>query len=161
MCSLQVSIGCPEKMEPITKVSHIPASRWALSCSLCREHTGTCIQVCYIHSSHCAALKNTLKQPQHLKIRKKVKVIIIFLLDKLIFFPLISGELINPLVNLSINIRITSNIHLSTCHLSIFSLLILQIKKMKVPRIIRHLSVMQMFTSPTYKVQDFGELIGH
>lgn len=32
-------------MEPITKVSHIPASRWALSCSLCREHTGTCIQV--------------------------------------------------------------------------------------------------------------------
>ncbi|XP_034746828.1 protein Jade-1 isoform X2 [Etheostoma cragini] len=42
----EVSIGCPEKMEPITKVSHIPASRWALSCSLCREHTGTCIQCC-------------------------------------------------------------------------------------------------------------------
>ncbi|XP_077447611.1 protein Jade-1 isoform X2 [Stigmatopora argus] len=40
----EVSIGCPEKMEPITKVSHIPASRWALSCSLCREHGGTCIQ---------------------------------------------------------------------------------------------------------------------
>ncbi|XP_017275370.1 protein Jade-1 isoform X2 [Kryptolebias marmoratus] len=40
----EVSIGCPEKMEPITKVSHIPASRWALSCSLCRELTGTCIQ---------------------------------------------------------------------------------------------------------------------
>ncbi|XP_072562926.1 protein Jade-1 isoform X1 [Paramormyrops kingsleyae] len=40
----EVSIGCPEKMEPITKVSHIPQSRWALSCSLCREHTGTCIQ---------------------------------------------------------------------------------------------------------------------
>ncbi|XP_056586704.1 protein Jade-1 [Triplophysa dalaica] len=40
----EVSIGCPEKMEPITKVSHIPASRWALFCSLCREHTGTCIQ---------------------------------------------------------------------------------------------------------------------
>lgn len=40
----EVSIGCPEKMEPITKVSHIPASRWALSCSLCHEHTGTCIQ---------------------------------------------------------------------------------------------------------------------
>ncbi|XP_036443626.1 protein Jade-1 isoform X2 [Colossoma macropomum] len=40
----EVSIGCPEKMEPITKVSHIPASRWALSCSLCQEHTGTCIQ---------------------------------------------------------------------------------------------------------------------
>lgn len=41
----QVSIGCPEKMEPITKISHIPASRWALSCSLCKECTGTCIQV--------------------------------------------------------------------------------------------------------------------
>nr|XP_009921746.1 PREDICTED: protein Jade-2-like [Haliaeetus albicilla] len=41
----EVSIGCPEKMEPITKISHIPASRWALSCSLCKECTGTCIQV--------------------------------------------------------------------------------------------------------------------
>ncbi|XP_068947947.1 E3 ubiquitin-protein ligase Jade-2 isoform X1 [Petaurus breviceps papuanus] len=40
----EVSIGCPEKMEPITKISHIPASRWALSCSLCRECMGTCIQ---------------------------------------------------------------------------------------------------------------------
>ncbi|XP_018107504.1 E3 ubiquitin-protein ligase Jade-2 isoform X2 [Xenopus laevis] len=40
----EVSIGCPEKMEPITKISHIPPSRWALSCSLCRECTGTCIQ---------------------------------------------------------------------------------------------------------------------
>uniref|UniRef100_A0A3B3TB57 Jade family PHD finger 2 n=1 Tax=Paramormyrops kingsleyae TaxID=1676925 RepID=A0A3B3TB57_9TELE len=40
----EVSIGCPEKMEPITKVSHIPPSRWALSCSLCRQHVGTCIQ---------------------------------------------------------------------------------------------------------------------
>ncbi|XP_067160837.1 E3 ubiquitin-protein ligase Jade-2 isoform X4 [Apteryx mantelli] len=47
----EVSIGCPEKMEPITKISHIPASRWALSCSLCKECTGTCIQVrnlCYM-----------------------------------------------------------------------------------------------------------------
>ena len=32
-------------MEPITKISHIPASRWALSCNLCKECTGTCIQV--------------------------------------------------------------------------------------------------------------------
>ncbi|KAM4675577.1 E3 ubiquitin-protein ligase Jade-2 [Discoglossus pictus] len=40
----EVSIGCPEKMEPITKISHIPPSRWALSCSLCKECTGTCIQ---------------------------------------------------------------------------------------------------------------------
>ncbi|XP_059126483.1 E3 ubiquitin-protein ligase Jade-2 isoform X2 [Peromyscus eremicus] len=40
----EVSIGCPEKMEPITKISHIPTSRWALSCSLCKECTGTCIQ---------------------------------------------------------------------------------------------------------------------
>ncbi|XP_055499157.1 protein Jade-1-like isoform X2 [Leucoraja erinacea] len=40
----EVSIGCPEKMEPITKISHVPASRWALVCSLCTEKTGACIQ---------------------------------------------------------------------------------------------------------------------
>lgn len=40
----EVSIGSPEKMEPITKVSHIPSSRWALTCSLCSEKTGACIQ---------------------------------------------------------------------------------------------------------------------
>lgn len=42
---LQVSIACPERMEPITKVSHIPPSRWALVCSLCKLKTGACIQV--------------------------------------------------------------------------------------------------------------------
>ncbi|XP_029448171.1 protein Jade-1 isoform X4 [Rhinatrema bivittatum] len=41
----EVSIGSPEKMEPITKVSHIPSSRWALVCSLCSEKIGACIQV--------------------------------------------------------------------------------------------------------------------
>nr|XP_033795017.1 protein Jade-1 isoform X1 [Geotrypetes seraphini] len=40
----EVSIGSPEKMEPITKVSHIPSSRWALICSLCCEKIGACIQ---------------------------------------------------------------------------------------------------------------------
>ncbi|KAM5192776.1 protein Jade-1 isoform 1-T3 [Mantella aurantiaca] len=40
----EVSIGSPEKMEPITKVSHIPSSRWALMCSLCSEKSGACIQ---------------------------------------------------------------------------------------------------------------------
>ncbi|XP_055938835.1 protein Jade-1-like isoform X1 [Argiope bruennichi] len=40
----EVSIGCPEKMEPILKISQIPASRWALICSLCRERVGACIQ---------------------------------------------------------------------------------------------------------------------
>ncbi|XP_053559631.1 protein Jade-1 isoform X2 [Bombina bombina] len=40
----EVSIGSPEKMEPITKVSHIPSSRWALICSLCSEKSGACIQ---------------------------------------------------------------------------------------------------------------------
>ncbi|XP_070554222.1 protein Jade-3-like [Ptychodera flava] len=40
----EVSIGCVEKMEPITKISQIPGSRWALICSLCRERTGACIQ---------------------------------------------------------------------------------------------------------------------
>ncbi|KAM8975580.1 protein Jade-3 isoform 2-T2 [Pelodytes ibericus] len=40
----EVSIACPERMEPITKVSHIPPSRWALVCSLCKMKTGACIQ---------------------------------------------------------------------------------------------------------------------
>nr|DBA33167.1 TPA: hypothetical protein GDO54_000893 [Pyxicephalus adspersus] len=40
----EVSIACPERMEPITKVSHIPPSRWALVCSLCKLKTGACIQ---------------------------------------------------------------------------------------------------------------------
>ncbi|XP_006864298.1 PREDICTED: protein Jade-3 [Chrysochloris asiatica] len=40
----EVSIACPERMEPITKVSHIPPSRWALVCSLCKVKTGACIQ---------------------------------------------------------------------------------------------------------------------
>ncbi|XP_050423630.1 PHD finger protein rhinoceros [Adelges cooleyi] len=40
----EVSIGCVEKMEPITKISSIPPSRWALICVLCRERVGACIQ---------------------------------------------------------------------------------------------------------------------
>ncbi|XP_061699422.1 protein Jade-1 isoform X2 [Syngnathoides biaculeatus] len=40
----EVSIGNPEKMEPITNVSHIPSNRWALNCCLCKEKMGACIQ---------------------------------------------------------------------------------------------------------------------
>ncbi|XP_048834170.1 protein Jade-3-like isoform X2 [Brienomyrus brachyistius] len=40
----EVSIACPERMEPITKVSHIPPSRWSLICSLCKLKMGACIQ---------------------------------------------------------------------------------------------------------------------
>ncbi|XP_045784450.1 PHD finger protein rhinoceros [Maniola jurtina] len=40
----EVSIGCAEKMEPITKITSIPASRWSLVCVLCRERKGACIQ---------------------------------------------------------------------------------------------------------------------
>ncbi|XP_022084537.1 protein Jade-3-like [Acanthaster planci] len=40
----EVSIGCVERMEPITKISQIPVSRWALICNLCRIRTGACIQ---------------------------------------------------------------------------------------------------------------------
>lgn len=40
----EVSIGNPEKMEPITNVSQIPSNRWALICCLCKEKTGACIQ---------------------------------------------------------------------------------------------------------------------
>ncbi|KAG5275997.1 hypothetical protein AALO_G00126800 [Alosa alosa] len=44
----EVSIACPERMEPITKVSHIPPSRWSLICSLCKLKTGACIQQCSV-----------------------------------------------------------------------------------------------------------------
>jgi len=40
----EVSIGCVEKMEPITKISSIPQSRWSLLCVLCKERMGSCIQ---------------------------------------------------------------------------------------------------------------------
>lgn len=40
----EVSIGCAEIMEPITKISSIPGSRWALTCVLCRNRKGACIQ---------------------------------------------------------------------------------------------------------------------
>ncbi|VVC94273.1 unnamed protein product [Leptidea sinapis] len=40
----EVSIGCAEKMEPITKIGSIPQSRWSLVCVLCRERKGACIQ---------------------------------------------------------------------------------------------------------------------
>ena len=40
----EVSIGCVEKMEPITKISKIPQSRWNLVCVLCKERVGSCIQ---------------------------------------------------------------------------------------------------------------------
>uniref|UniRef100_A0AAV2JFK4 Protein Jade-1 n=1 Tax=Knipowitschia caucasica TaxID=637954 RepID=A0AAV2JFK4_KNICA len=41
----EVSIGNPEKMEPITNVSHIHSSRWTLICCICKEKSGACIQV--------------------------------------------------------------------------------------------------------------------
>ncbi|XP_065359054.1 PHD finger protein rhinoceros [Calliphora vicina] len=40
----EVSIGCVDRMEPITKISSIPTSRWALLCVLCRGRDGACIQ---------------------------------------------------------------------------------------------------------------------
>ncbi|XP_045561076.1 protein Jade-1 isoform X1 [Salmo salar] len=40
----EVSIRNPEKMEPITNMSHIPSNRWALTCCLCKDQTGACIQ---------------------------------------------------------------------------------------------------------------------
>jgi len=40
----EVSIGCVDRMEPITKISSIPQSRWSLICVLCRKRVGSCIQ---------------------------------------------------------------------------------------------------------------------
>lgn len=49
----EVTIGCVEKMEPITKISQIPASRWALCCVVCKERCGACIQ-CSVKSCKTA-----------------------------------------------------------------------------------------------------------
>ncbi|KAK3100521.1 hypothetical protein FSP39_021267 [Pinctada imbricata] len=49
----EVSIGCVEKMEPVTKISQIPASRWALICCVCKERQGACIQ-CSVKSCKTA-----------------------------------------------------------------------------------------------------------
>lgn len=49
----EVSIGCVEKMEPITKISSIPPSRWNLNCVLCKEKGGACIQ-CSVKSCKTA-----------------------------------------------------------------------------------------------------------
>ncbi|XP_076812997.1 uncharacterized protein LOC143459628 [Clavelina lepadiformis] len=45
----EISIADPERMEPITKVSHVPASRWSLLCNLCKERVGACIQCSVKH----------------------------------------------------------------------------------------------------------------
>ncbi|KAK3577242.1 hypothetical protein CHS0354_030523 [Potamilus streckersoni] len=49
----EVSIACVEKMEPVTKISQVPASRWALICTICKERTGACIQ-CSVKSCKTA-----------------------------------------------------------------------------------------------------------
>ncbi|XP_039072700.1 protein Jade-3 isoform X4 [Hyaena hyaena] len=75
----EVSIACPERMEPITKVSHIPPSRWALVCSLCKVKTGACIQ-CSVKScitafhvtcafEHSLEMKTTLDEGDEVKFK--------------------------------------------------------------------------------------------
>ncbi|KAJ8271642.1 hypothetical protein COCON_G00105010 [Conger conger] len=49
----EVSIGSPEKMEPIMNVSRVPSNRWALQCCLCKEKSGACIQ-CSAKNCHTA-----------------------------------------------------------------------------------------------------------
>ncbi len=72
-------------MEPITKVSHIPASRWALSCSLCREHTGTCIQVRQINT-YTASAGPVCYDVTSLSQNKKILLQIKFLYSSFSFF---------------------------------------------------------------------------
>uniref|UniRef100_H2YM57 PHD-type domain-containing protein n=1 Tax=Ciona savignyi TaxID=51511 RepID=H2YM57_CIOSA len=45
----EITIADPDRMEPITKISHVPASRWALLCSICKERVGACIQCSVRH----------------------------------------------------------------------------------------------------------------
>ena len=61
----EVSIGCVEKMEPITKISSIPSSRWNLLCVLCKDRVGSCIQcsvkTCKVAYHVTCAFKRGLK----------------------------------------------------------------------------------------------------
>ncbi|KAK6304934.1 hypothetical protein J4Q44_G00255200 [Coregonus suidteri] len=73
----EVSIGNPEKMEPITNMSHIPSNRWALTCCLCKDPTGACIQ-CSIKSCRTAfhvscALQSRLERNTTIKEQVKFK----------------------------------------------------------------------------------------
>uniref|UniRef100_F6XEQ3 Jade n=1 Tax=Ciona intestinalis TaxID=7719 RepID=F6XEQ3_CIOIN len=45
----EITIADPDRMEPITKVSHVPSSRWALLCSICKDRVGACIQCSVRH----------------------------------------------------------------------------------------------------------------
>ncbi|KAL1954503.1 hypothetical protein VTO42DRAFT_1114 [Malbranchea cinnamomea] len=40
----EVSIGNPSLMEPISDVENVPKSRWKLTCYICRQKMGACIQ---------------------------------------------------------------------------------------------------------------------
>ncbi|XP_058515203.1 protein Jade-3 isoform X2 [Ochotona princeps] len=75
----EVNIACPERMEPITKISQIPPSRWALVCSLCKIKTGACIQ-CSVKScitafhvtcafEHNLEMKTTLDEGDEVKFK--------------------------------------------------------------------------------------------
>ncbi|XP_004633620.1 protein Jade-3 [Octodon degus] len=75
----EVSIACPDRMEPITKLSHIPPSRWALVCSLCKLKTGACIQ-CSVKScitafhvtcafEHNLEMKTTIDEEDEVKFK--------------------------------------------------------------------------------------------
>ncbi|XP_064809173.1 protein Jade-1-like isoform X1 [Oncorhynchus masou masou] len=73
----EVSIGNPEKMEPITNMSHIPSNRWALTCCLCKDQTGSCIQ-CSAESCRTAfhvscALDSSLEMNTIIKEQDEVK----------------------------------------------------------------------------------------
>ncbi|PIK41560.1 hypothetical protein BSL78_21587 [Apostichopus japonicus] len=73
----EVSIGDVERMEPITKISQIPPSRWALICNLCRERTGACIQ-CSVKTCKTAyhvtcGVEQSLEMEQVLDENKDVK----------------------------------------------------------------------------------------
>lgn len=40
----EVGFGDPVKMEPIVNLNKIPAAKWQLTCSLCKEKRGCCLQ---------------------------------------------------------------------------------------------------------------------
>ncbi|KAI1951734.1 hypothetical protein LOZ57_001146 [Ophidiomyces ophidiicola] len=66
----EVSIGNPSLMEPVLDVEKVPRSRWKLTCYICRQKMGACIQC---SNKNCfAAFHVTCGRRAHLYLKMKL-----------------------------------------------------------------------------------------
>ncbi|KAF3484054.1 jade-1 [Arthroderma uncinatum] len=66
----EVSIGNPSLMEPVIEIEKVPRSRWKLTCYICRQKMGACIQC---SNKNCfVAFHPTCGRRAHLYLRMKL-----------------------------------------------------------------------------------------